>query len=699
MAFQIHWANPEKTEAPDTIDNIPHTGIDPDFVISRSRDGDVLSRFKDDVWDYRPYGAISPFYLASWWSDISEGPMDELARQITDEIKTLHWMTAFETTTNASRSRGLGALVNLPQILKAIAKIAYVLKTPLTKAHQNSKFQVALRTSISTSDKGFGHVYTLYGLFKDTAYWQHVDSIQCEIPRLVPEDKLGDILILVYKIRKTQLSKREQTPLIPTRIMGMLIENALQQIRAAEPYLDKVEVFIKAVYADPTLLADTRLDYHERLTTVRRMYPDSAHPPVSKLERALSPKVVTLEKFGLSECAKIFGLPSLTNFKNCITKLQTMCALVIHAFTGMRSSEVQVMPFEPIIHQAAKGFGELPVLVSHLKKFSQTGNFGRALVWATSEEGIFAVKAAQKLARINWFRHKPANEELPDNTPLFIGSSIPANNHQNHYRVPFTRIIHKTHYIKACVESLGLVIEGNDLEELRLFDAFRDWDSDPRFAIGAYWPLTSHQFRRSVAVYASRSGMVSLPTLKTQYKHLSEVMTALYAENSTYAESFLVDEQGKPIDNNSVFQSFRDSQAFNTSVRFHEQVIKSETPLLGPIGGDIQRGKDRGTLPKMLSDRAETEKAVKQGRYAYKETTVGGCTLKGSCPHFAVDLVLPCTSGCKDAILKPEKLRIYVESLQFDQQMMSPNSRPHKLISQEIEFVKKKYLEAGEKNA
>jgi hypothetical protein len=173
-------------------------------------------------------------------------------------------------------------------------------------------------------------------------------------------------------------------------------------------------------------------------------------------------------------------------------------------------------------------------------------------------------------------------------------------------------------------------------------------------------------------------------------------MTALYAENSTYAESFLIDEQGKPLDNNSVFQSFRDSQAFNTSVRFHEQVIKSKTQLLGPVGGEIQRAKNRGTLPKMLTDRAETEKAVKQGRYSYKETPVGGCTLKGSCPHFAVDIVLPCTSGCKDAILKPEKLQIYVDSLRFDQQMMSPNSRPYKLITLEIEYVKKKYMEADE---
>ena len=38
--------------------------------------------------------------------------------------------------------------------------------------------------------------------------------------------------------------------------------------------------------------------------------------------------------------------------------------------------------------------------------------------------------------------------------------------------------------------------------------------------------------------------MVSLPTLKTQFKHLSEVMTALYSENSTFAQNFLIDENG-----------------------------------------------------------------------------------------------------------------------------------------------------------
>ena len=87
---------------------------------------------------------------------------------------------------------------------------------------------------------------------------------------------------------------------------------------------------------------------------------------------------------------------------------------------------------------------------------------------------------------------------------------------------------------------------------------------------------------------------------------------------------------------------------------------------------------------------------MKQGRFAYKETPVGGCVLKGSCPHFAIDLVLPCTSGCKDAILKPEKLEIYVDSLRFDLEGLSPKSRPYQLIAKEIEYVTSKYLQPAE---
>jgi len=173
-------------------------------------------------------------------------------------------------------------------------------------------------------------------------------------------------------------------------------------------------------------------------------------------------------------------------------------------------------------------------------------------------------------------------------------------------------------------------------------------------------------------------------------------MTAYYGENSSYANSFLIDEDGKPIDNSSVLSAFREAKQFNASLRFHESVIQASETLKGPKGTEIRLAKDRGKLPKMLSSRAETEKAIKQGRLSFKETPVGGCMLKGVCPHFGIDVVLPCTSSCADAILKTDKLKAYVENLRFEQEMMSPKSKPYKAIEAEILHVTQRYLEPAE---
>src|SRR5690606_31954091 len=128
-------------------------------------------------------------------------------------------------------------------------------------------------------------------------------------------------------------------------------------------------------------------------------------------------------------------------------------------------------------------------------------------------------------------------------------------------------------------------------------------------------------------------------------------MTAYYGENSSYAQSFLIDEEGRPIDNRSVLSAFREAKQFNASLLLHERVIQASETLKGPKGTEIQLAKDRRKLPKILTSREETEKAIKQGKLSFRETPVGGCMLKGVCPHFGIDVVLPCTSSCAEAIL------------------------------------------------
>lgn len=692
MIFSLNWCNPAHEILPDQAELIPMMGMDPETVTARNLAGEVVSRFRDDSWDCRAYGQRSTFNFATWWDESKRGSMDELARTLTDEIKLIHWLLQNNTTANGGRSRGQATLRDVVSPLKGIAKVAYGLGITLDEAEHSTKFQVALKTSIAASAVGFKVHDALTILLADLAHFQSVSNIQCTVPRLVPEDALHYTQMLLQRLKKEKLVEKKQTPLIPTRLFAILITGALEKLNALESHLPKLEAFVKALYADPNLFCSTYGERCSNIARIKRLYPDSEFT----LDKSMwVSKFETLRRYGLCELFAAHDIYTLREVAGLITHYQVLCVMLIHAFSGMRQSEVRVMPYEPVIHQAAKGFGDLPVFVSHLKKFEQA-NYSRALTWATSQEGVYAVQIAQQLARLDWFRNHPANEAFPNNAPLWISPKSNRQNPQGHYALPISHNLWRTDEWTNAVQSLGLVIEQDDIDELVTFDAFRNWDDDPRFSVGNLWPLTSHQFRRSVAVYASRSGMVSLPTLKTQYKHLSATMTAYYGENSSYAQSFLIDEEGNPIESASILSAFRDEKQFNASLLLHERVIQASEPLKGPKGTEIQLAKDRGKLPKMLSSRAETEKAIKQGRLSYKETPVGGCMLKGVCPHFGIDVVLPCTSNCKDAVLTKDKLKTYVENLRFEQEMMSPKSKPYKAIEAEILHVTQRYLEPAE---
>lgn len=697
MAFSLNWPDLPLELLTDQIERILMPGIDPETVTARNIAGEVVSRFGDDTWDYRAYGQRSPFYFATWWDESKRGPMDKLARILTDEIKLIQWLQQNNSTANGSRSRGQATALQSVSSLKGIAKIAHGLGITLHEAEHSAKFQVALKTSIAAAEVGFKAHNTLSGIFADLAHFQSASNIDCAVPRLVPEDALHDVQALLKRLKYKKQEKREQTPLIPTRLFAMFITRALEQLKALEPHLPKFEAFIKAIYADPYLLTDGYNDWRNNIVRIKRLYPNRTFPGYSTAKSGLVSSAETQRRYGLRELFVAHDIDSIRNMQKFISHHQVLCVMLIHAFSGMRYSEVEVMPYEPVIHQSAKGFGDLPVLVSHLKKFEKA-NYSRALTWATSKEGVYAVEIAQQLARLNWFRNRPANEPLPDNVPLWIPARLDRQNTHGHYATPIAGLWDAAEW-KEAVQSCGLVIEKDDIDELVIFDAFRNWDENPSFSVGNLWPLTSHQFRRSVAVYASRSGMVSLPSLKTQYKHLSATMTAYYGENSSYAQSFLIDDNGDPIDNTSILSAFRDEKQFNASLLLHERVIQASDRLKGPKGTEIQLAKERSKLPKMLSSRAETEKAIRQGRLSFKETPVGGCVLKGVCPSFGIDVVLPCTSSCKDAILIQDKLKAYVENLRFEQEMMSPKSKPYQEIEVEILHVTQRLLEPSEDTA
>ncbi len=68
------------------------------------------------------------------------------------------------------------------------------------------------------------------------------------------------------------------------------------------------------------------------------------------------------------------------------------------------------------------------------------------------------------------------------------------------------------------------------------------WREEKDCQIGKYWNICTHQFRRSLAVYGARSGVIGLGALSVQFKHLTEVYDfVLPVDNTVFAPNILAE--------------------------------------------------------------------------------------------------------------------------------------------------------------
>jgi len=690
VSFEVHKdGKPDRTE---TIEG----GIPQNYVLSRSLDGTPLSTFADNTWDFTPYGAQSKWSFDSW----NKGERDELHLILQEEIKTILWLSMFNPSLNSSRAGGINSFSSRVTLLRALANMAYRLNTSLLIAAESPQFQVALRSSITsaTHTRAFSgpQASPLSLLLRDLHSMAHQDDIALNIklPIIVPESSMEDLLILARRSYHEAEDNRKQTPLIPTRILANLISGCEKKLSEIEPLLKNILDFVDGIKSNPLLWCDDGLNYQSNLKRIN----SKQTATWGALKESAVGKEETVERYELTGFFKKWNINDLKSFQAVLKKHQLLASILVHAYTGMRKSEIKVMPYKSYIEHEVPHFGKVGFIVSHLKKFS-VDNYSEALLWVTGGPIESIIKISQKISRIKW-RYATNDPFIESQSPLWPSNSARKTKNANHYGCSLADLSQYTEWKKGESCSLladidGIIIESSDMDELMAFDAFRNWDEDPRFEVGNIWPLSTHQFRRSVAVYASRSGMVSLPSLGTQYKHLSKAMTALYAENSSFAQAFVLEDGAVPKEY-GILAEFQRAQAFNTSVIFHEKVIAAESKLSGGRGTEIQINKDRNALPKIMKTREWTEKAVRDGRMAYRETVVGGCMEKDICDKYGIDEVLPCIFQCSDSIVggdSGKKLVIYAKGLEMGLDDMDKGSLAYKATQKELELIKVKLLD------
>jgi hypothetical protein len=347
------------------------------------------------------------------------------------------------------------------------------------------------------------------------------------------------------------------------------------------------------------------------------------------------------------------------------------------------------------------GIGSIPLIKSYTSKLELDNYSEVPKYWATSNDIENVIEFARTLSLCQ-ILFQTTGEFNTDNydpkcIPLWAtsnsGSTPPLHFDLNY--VYSSLWLSRLFLTDAIAAPDSLTITDSDRSELEVFDAFYEWDEE-KFDVGRLWPFATHQFRRSVAVYASRSGMVSLPSLGTQYKHLSLTMAQLYSENSAFSEHFIRDEYGSITQEHAVVDLFDYAKALNKSIALEENVIRAANKLSGARGAAIQRLKDKGELEKFLGDRDEIARKIYSGELSYVETDVGGCMRKTMCSQYGVSLVVPCVSGCEDAVIGGDggkKLRDYKESLIFSLDDLDKGSRPYHSLKKEIDLINIKLIQ------
>lgn len=581
----------------------------PDFIISRDTDGKPLSLYKHDVWRMGAYSTYNITYSFIGWHSDNTSPLYEAIQR---EMKTIQFSRLYlfpkarkvqSVAVHALRSLAAMALSNSITIKELITQQRHEAKIlraiAATPKHSTADLFVRLLRDINIISKTSQHsgLAILEGLSK------RAEGI---LQSMFPET-----------------DRREQTWLIPSRIYAAIINEFAVNLDTFNSMSAKIIEF-----------------YRRRQDEPEYGYPLSNPPTGKKIDHWKA----AMTCLGLSDDLLNLGITNLAKLNGYLNEVIAIAKFWIHIFSGMRDDEVSKLACNALQTIRING-QEIPVIMGNTYK-GASENY-TPTTWITSPAVKKAFDAAIAIGSIA--RIKNSYPQLEDSRcPLFPMLTHTKSVTQSfHFEVPIRASFKISVPLRK--NPVFLVTE-SDIRELEMFDGFTDWRGIPGLVVGKPWPLKTHQCRRSLAVYAARSGMVSLGSMALQYKHLTEFMTSYYRHGSTFAINFVIDpEQKLLIDDIDTQIKLRQYELYEADV------INSSSPLWGGEGNRIQVAENRGKPLIITTDRKFTKQKFERGEMVYKEGPAGGCTNPNPCALIKFTNLTPCVD-CSHSILSAKSM-------------------------------------------
>jgi hypothetical protein len=241
---------------------------------------------------------------------------------------------------------------------------------------------------------------------------------------------------------------------------------------------------------------------------------------------------VAMEECGLSGIRDKYKMNQLSNITNFISRCNYAAKMLIHVFTAMREREAYLLK-EGCVEKIGPKTYVVDGLTIKLTKEP------RPAKWITSNSILLPYECALSITRLIK-QYVPSNIDTQNLLFLSVSYLPMANDYKQKQKDTelYQGALNPFRWEKTFPQTL---ITADDHQELVMLDPIRNWNTSDNFTIGNNWNLTTHQFRRSMAVYAAQSGLVSLPSLKRMLHHTLLQMSIYYTKGFSTAK-FLFSE-------------------------------------------------------------------------------------------------------------------------------------------------------------
>lgn len=590
-----------------------------DFVVTRMANGQALSLYSDLTWDRTPYnvdGKPDVLNFQFWECGSELTPHRQLL------VSQMHWIMFIQMWLRPGNSL---SNTSLQGYLKNLRKIARFCEQERFDLYEIFARPERLGDELHIS----GRAVILHAMI------QTIRKIGTNVAGFEVADRRS--LSILLKAARNYQEDLKQTPPLPTRIYSLILAGLAKEVEERTHVIDRILRIAEESAEDP-LFGLSRASQSELRSKQGQEF-DGWRPEFPEL----------LCQFKLVEFWEAKGYQkSKFGLLTALIDTQIVACYQLQAFTGMRLNEVATLPYSCL--NEVERYGTIHYVVSgRVTKLTQ-GKVKRTQ-WVTSVSGRDAIFLAQRIAKFIYLGRGDAfskNAKLPTDRHLFVNPAYFLKRKDSFNRPTAMQIANGRRF-KELRKCLQPVIEKDDLKELTQIDPHRAWTSEKDFQIGSPWNFKSHQLRRSLALYAQRSGLVSLPTLKRQLQHITQEMSLYYARGSAFARDFI----GLDNEHSHFGEEWQETQAVSQYLAYSKYVLFSEEASL-LYGGHIQfiNRHVRDAKGTVLHDRAATILQFKKGQIAWKPTPIGGCVSTEPCDKSPIDILeINCVANnCKNLV-------------------------------------------------